>query len=165
MFPLQHEGLGQLASQRTAGGIDAEALFHDVDGFGDHAGVDELLGDAHILGHGLPSLSLFVEKLREFVAHLEISRIDIRQLLEDVGGATLLSGLDVEPTRNWYCDLPSSPGPAALELGDFSIAASFFWPGRGSSQVAMARMLKPSVRQYSAIWPYFDGLVVLPIRA
>ena len=95
VMPLKDGRLSQLGPQQSTGVVDAEALFHDLDRLRHQPLVDELIGDAHVLGDRLLDLAFPLQKLGELVADFQVGRIDLGELLEDFGSLPFVAALRV----------------------------------------------------------------------
>ncbi len=83
---LEQVDTSQLVAQPGARGVQLEPLLEDLERFREVPLLVELLGDGNVLLHGLGLVPVAGVEVGQLAADLQITGIDIDDLLEDVGG-------------------------------------------------------------------------------
>jgi hypothetical protein len=92
---LNHVDPGQLLPQAGAPGVDLEPLLQHLQGFGQMALLAELQGNRDVLLDRLGAAALPGVDVGQLAPDLEVARVQLRHLLQDLGGVLGLAPLQV----------------------------------------------------------------------
>ena len=92
---LDEVDLAELEAQPAALGVDLEALLQDLERLRQVSLLRELFRDGDVLLHRLARVALARVEVGQLAADLEVARVDVRHLLEDIAGLAHLAALDV----------------------------------------------------------------------